>query len=103
MAQWKIPTTARIEANFIVDNGNLRGDEETIFFQGETCRHVPEGTDMLNLLCMMGVFQSRGQARKNWTRTGPVILEGFTDLCGIGKLRHRLTVLCCTPANKELP
>ena len=89
----------RIELNVIVQNEFLRGDEAHLFFQDELVIFVAPGTSVYELLVTLGAFQSRGQARKNWTQSTAEIPEGFSDFAGIGKLRRTLTILRATKEN----
>lgn len=60
---------------------------------GEFIRMISPSDQLtvLDLLVMMDVFPSKGQARKNWK--GPVeIPDGFSDFLGLGKHRRRLTI-----------
>ena len=63
-----------------------------IIFEGEDFILVPNSYTMLDILFKCGIFQSKGQARKNWKKTGTEIPNGFTDLEGIGKLNKRITI-----------
>lgn len=89
-----------MELNIIIDNGNLVGDEQALFFHGEPVQQFHWPLDMFDLLVFMGAFKSKSEARKNWKQTGAQIPKGFTDLKRIGRDRHRLTILNPTPANK---
>jgi hypothetical protein len=53
---------------------------------------ITEDEDMYDLLIRLGVFDSRSQAQKNWTRTGAEIPYGFNDFENIGKFNKRLTI-----------
>lgn len=81
--------------NAMIDNGNLQEGDAELFFGGDEPEPVeifPAGTTMIDLLIHLGVFKSRGQAKKNWK--GPQeIPEGFSDFTGIGKLRRELWIL----------
>jgi hypothetical protein len=91
------------EFNFVVLNEFVRGDEGNLFFGGEPFEFefVLPDADMFDLLVKAGCFSSKGQARKNWMRTGPKIPDGFSDFTGIGKLKKRVTVLKPMPENME--
>jgi hypothetical protein len=65
--------------------GPLEWDESIIMLSPEDKR------DVLDLLVEMGVFPSKGQARKNW-KGSVTIPSGFSDFAGIGKMRRRLTI-----------
>ncbi len=51
----------------------------------------PNSVDMFDLLVRLGVFASKGQARKNWTKTGAEIPPGFNHFI-VGKLRRELCI-----------
>lgn len=88
-----------IDLNFIVANGEELHTDASLFFSDKNGKvHEPvieitSDKDMYDILVMADIFPSKGQARKNWTRTGAEIPKGFTDLTNIGKLRHRITIL----------
>lgn len=83
---------AQQEYNYLIDNGNLRGDESAVFFDGEPCTILPASTTMPDILVLAGVFPSKGQARKdpNWPNAVPM---GWTDYQGIGRSKKRITIL----------
>lgn len=87
--------------NYIVENEYYTEDLEDLFFQGEPCIHIPPDKTMPDILVDAGVFPSRGQARKNWTRSGVEIPPGFSDFLGIGKKRLRISILCPTADNMK--
>lgn len=87
------------EMNVVIDNGNIVGDESHLFFSDEPIVVQPASSSMYDLLVLLGAFTSKGQARKNWSRSGRDVPPGFSDFDGIGKMRHRLTVLNPTPDN----
>lgn len=98
----------RKQLNVMVDNGHLKeGDFERFFSspnrsswdvlgmdEGESAITVKPGQkDMFDLLVMLGIFPSKGQAMKNWKKSGREIPIGFSDFEQIGKLNNRLTIL----------
>ena len=87
------------EFNFVIDNENLRNNEDLIeslfnLDANEPVRMVPMELDfdMFDILVETGLFRSKSEARKNWKRTEKEIPDGFTDIKNIGKLHHRLTI-----------
>jgi hypothetical protein len=48
--------------------------------------------DIYDILVKASIFKSKGDARKNWTRTGKEIPWGFNDFENIGKLKHRIVI-----------
>ena len=83
------------EFNVIVQNDNLESNVDLfkhLFGEDEGFVGVGPDEDMFDILVMFGLFRSKGEARKNWKRTGREIPEGFTDIERIGKLKHRLTI-----------
>lgn len=82
----------QIDKNFIVQNGNvLDGDKEALFGD-EPVEFIPPSTTMFDILVVSGIFPSKSQARKNWTRTGETIPDGFSSFERIGKLKHRIHI-----------
>jgi hypothetical protein len=73
---------------FIVRTGALQPEDRNEFFgAGDVVELVDEGADVLDLLVLMKVFPSKGQARKNWR--GPVqIPPGWTETA-TSKSRNR--------------
>lgn len=88
-----------IDLNFTVPNGNELPTDVSLFFSDESglvqepVIEISPDKDMYDILVLAGIFPSKGQAKKNWARTGAEIPKGFTDLTNIGKLRHRITIL----------
>lgn len=88
---------SRIDRNFI--SGGWVRDEDWISFFGDMTGKLPEGETygvldenwrFPDLLVSLGIFPSKGQARKNgWDKDIP---EGWTDIT-IGKLKHRICIL----------
>ena len=97
----KLPSlyVERVDKNYIVNNGNLRGDERELFFPGEEVAVISEEVDMWDILVFAGIFRSRTQARKNWKRTERQVPNGFWIFDRIGKARHCISILRATPAN----
>jgi hypothetical protein len=78
--------------NVIVDNGNVWPSDQELLFEDEEVLHIQEGEkDMFDLLVLIGAFSSKGQARKNWNKTGVGIPSGWSDWW-VGKLRRRLCI-----------
>jgi len=82
-----------MEHNFIITNGNNDPRDKQLFFGDEDVTLLPNDTDMFDLLVRIGIFKSKTQARKNWTKTGRDIPDGFFDLQKISKQWHRITTL----------
>jgi hypothetical protein len=51
-----------------------------------------ENEDMYSALIALGVFSSRSEARKNWTKTGKEFEEGYNEYKGLGKLKKGLFI-----------
>lgn len=88
------------EFNFIVDTAHALPGDATLFFSDEPVEHLPADATFLDVLVHIGVFPSKGQARKNWPSIGakleresPEIQDGWSDFFQVGKLRHRVTIL----------
>lgn len=81
----------RVDVNFLIDNGNLRATDGSLFFGTEAARLVDKDLLMADLLAMAGIFPSKGQARKNgWD--GVEIPDGFSTH-QVGKLKHQVSIL----------
>jgi hypothetical protein len=81
-----------IDKNFVVINKYYDQDLLVLFFGGEDVSAVDQNTDMYDVLVMAGIFSSKSQARKNWTRTGKDIPAGFNHFEKIGRLHHSVCV-----------
>jgi hypothetical protein len=92
---------AATEFNFIIDNGNVRGDEAETFFDGETVHILDASATFADLFVIAGVFTSKSQFRKSPWGTNLMISDGWTDITDIGKLHKRITVLKPSAANLE--
>jgi hypothetical protein len=103
MASDKIPIDpTKSEHNFVIDNGNLFGDESARIFDGEPVEVMPAGTTFHHLLAHLGIFSSASQARKD-SKWGQVSLpEGFSDFKNVGKLKLRISVLNPCTVDREL-
>lgn len=87
-----VHTFSTHEVNIIVWNDHVQPGDKASLFLDEPVIHIEPGEmDVIDLLVAMGVFPSRGQARKNW-RGPQEIPSGFSDFEGIGKMRRRLTI-----------
>jgi hypothetical protein len=89
------------EFNFIIDNGNLRGDEAAVFFNGEPVQILDDSATFADLFVAAGIFKSKSQFRKSKWGENLMIPEGWSDIERIGKLNKRITVLKPSPANLE--
>lgn len=79
--------------NIIINNEHLVPNKDLIkpLFGDEDTVIIPN-VDMFDILTACEIFKSKGQARKNWKKTGQDVPPGFTDITGIGKLNKRLTI-----------
>ncbi len=89
------------EFNFIIDNGNLQGDEVGVFFDGEPVQILDNSATFADLFVIAGIFKSKSQFRKSKWGENLVISDSWTDIGRIGKRNKRITVLKPTPANLE--
>ena len=81
----------------VLVNKHLRGDEETLFFDGEVVNKVPAETTLLDIVVAAGVFPSKAQARRcGWVREIP---DGFSRFERIGKRRVNITIFKPTKDN----
>lgn len=85
----------RIDKNYIVLNGNNERDDAELFFPSEVVTYICVGgrVTMWDILLHAGLFPSKGQARKNWTRTGADVPGGFSYFTHLGCAHSRLTIL----------
>ena len=75
--------------NLIVENGKNDEADVRLFFQGEEAQSLGTAT-MLDVVMLLEVFESRGQAKKaGWSKPIP---EGFSSF-EIGKLRKGVWIL----------
>ena len=82
--------------NLIVENGKNDEADVRLFFQGEEAQSLPGTATMLDVVMLLEVFESRGQAKKaGWSKP---IQEGFSSF-EIGKLRKGVWIL----NSKEVP
>jgi len=76
--------------NVIIDSDRVRDGDRAMLFPDDEDVRVCSGVDMYDLLVMVGVFKSKGDARKNW--------HGVRDIPGgwseykVGKLKKELCV-----------
>jgi len=82
------------EFNIVIKNEFYEREKDLIpgLFNGEEIVLVDSSLDMYDILKMCGLFSSKSEARKNWTRTGKEVPKGFSDFERIGKMKHRLTI-----------
>ena len=80
--------------NIIIRTKNVRLEDRTDLFPDDEIVWVfdPQEKDMFDFLLMLGLFKSRGQARKNWKNTGAEIPRGWTEFNGLGKFRKSLCI-----------
>lgn len=78
--------------NIIIVNGNNELNDRFLFFPEDEEVQVLSNVDMFDLLVMLGSFENRSQARKNWKQTDKNIPLGFSSFT-IGKLKRELTIL----------
>jgi hypothetical protein len=75
--------------DFAADNWDmvrhLFGDDEDFLF-------LHPQYDMYDCLVHLEVFKSKGEARKNWKRTGKEIPPGYNEFRGIGKSKKALFI-----------
>lgn len=82
------------EINIVVENEFLEQNRDLLkpLFGDEVIEFVTPEANMFDILVKHEFFKSKGDAKKNWGRTGRDIPEGFTDLEHIGKKHRRLTI-----------
>jgi hypothetical protein len=84
---------ARIDKNYVVVNEHFKRNDAEVFFPGERVIYIAGAFTMWDILHHAGLFGSKGQARKNWKRTGAEIPEGFSHFDHIGKRNSELAIL----------
>lgn len=108
------------DANIIIDNKFVVGDEHHVFFDCEAHEllHFQEGTTIIDILVHFGIFPSKSQARKNWKNAKIEIAAGWTDFTddefqphisrdgarsqrGFGKKKLKIFILNPTKENIE--
>lgn len=79
--------------NLAIKNAHWDLALEKALFNDEHVNHIQEGApfDMFDLLVVLGVFPSKGQARKNWKATGKDFPPGFNHFV-IGKMKHKVWI-----------
>jgi hypothetical protein len=81
--------------NIVIKNDAWNADLEHRLFHGENINHIPANSqhiDLFDMLVMLDIFTSRGQAKKSWNREGgPDWPPGFHDWF-IGKKKTRITI-----------
>lgn len=55
-------------------------------------KFIDAESDMYDVLVGAGIFKSKLDARKNWTKTGADIPTGQTLIRGIGKMKKKLCI-----------
>ena len=92
----------RIAINYIVINGNNERDDAELFFHGfddipaypdDDVTYIAGGFTMWDILFHAGLFSSKSQARKNWTRTGEAIPKGFSHFIHLGCAHSEIAIL----------
>ena len=79
--------------NFVIQNANLEPTRDLLigfFFDDDKIVYLSELATMAELAVLMGLFPSKGQARKNgWDGAIP---DGYTEKHGLGKMKKSLFV-----------
>lgn len=81
------------EHNIVRITPFLRTTDIPLFFGDESVDYTTNNKDMYDTLVACQLFPSKSEAKKNWVRTGKDAPSGFTGIEGIGKLKHRFTIL----------
>lgn len=83
------------EFNFVCMNEFWDKATEDALLQPRPDEHIYDlnvNEDMFDILVRAQCFKSKGEARRNWKRTGKEVPQGFSDFTGIGKFRTRITI-----------
>lgn len=80
-----------IELNIVIKNEHFRADMVGLFFfPDDTISFLPPETTMADIGVILGMFPSKGQARKNgW---GGEIENGWSEKLGVGKLKKNVWI-----------
>jgi hypothetical protein len=82
-----------IDKNFVINNEFYEQEKDLIpYLFGDEPYELVSRVDMYDLLVRGGYFKSKGDARKNWTRTGRDIPNGYTEYRDIGKFHNQLFI-----------
>ena len=86
------------ELNIVIRNNHFREDMVGLFFRpDDVITFLPETSTLADIGVLMGLFPSKGQARKNgWAGE---IDGGWTDERGLGKLKKDLFIWKPLPVN----
>lgn len=84
---------------FIVKNNFARDDDRQLFFPDDEPAILLAPVEMADIMVQVGIFPSKGQARKNgYGGEKAVIPPGYTELT-VGKLKHKVFIFCPTEQN----
>lgn len=84
--------------NFVIDTGfGDLSDDKFLFLDDDFVHHVPDTSDMWDLLVLIKMFSSKGQSRKALSASGKVpdngqIPFGWSEFHFIGKRLHSLYI-----------
>lgn len=89
-----------MELNFFIGDSNDKNIAfaKKVVFEEDEIVILNEDSNMWDILVQIGVFKSKGQARKNWKK-GTSIPFGFTELL-LGKKKNKACIW--KPIKEEL-
>ena len=82
---------AKIDKNFIVDNGRCRPSDVVNLFPEEEVIYISETADMLDVLIIAGIYKNRAEAFLKW-KHAVYIPYGFTTYRKIEEENHMLSI-----------
>jgi hypothetical protein len=82
------------EINIVIINEFLEGNEDLIYllFGTEEIQYISGTMDMYDILVKFDLFSSKGNAKKNWTKSKQDVPDGFNIFNRIGKYRIDLYI-----------
>jgi len=84
--------TGSSDVNIVVENDNLDTELAISLFDSNKWLTVPKTTDMFDILVMLNLFKNKGQAKKNWKKTGRDIPNGFSHFTRLGKFNSAISI-----------
>jgi len=76
--------------NVIVNSENIKDGDKELIFGEEDVIFISKDTSIFDLLVMIGVFSSKGQAKKNWNGAKE-LPNGYSEFY-VGKLKRQLSI-----------
>lgn len=84
------------EVNIIIQNEYLDLDLDIKLFEplpeGEVIHYISDDMDMYDILVKFGFFPSKKECRRNWTKSGVDVPDGWNEFRSIGKMKRNLYI-----------